>query len=135
MSQISILVIDDNIDDINLISDILHGINSDIHISYCTNGEDGILELSKNKYDLLILDINMPIKDGIEILSDIRDNDINIPVVIHTTSSEQDHINSAYMHSSTNYVTKSYDNTHKMGEYWLSAVNFPQGGKNEYSSS
>jgi DNA-binding response OmpR family regulator len=47
-------------------------------------GEDGFFLLNSKQYDLLVLDLMLPGRDGIEILKTVRKNDINIPVLILT---------------------------------------------------
>lgn len=48
----------------------------DINISFATNGEEGIEAIKAGKGDILLLDLNMPVKDGYEVLEDIRNQDL-----------------------------------------------------------
>ena len=48
------------------------------------NGEDGLYWALINDYDLIILDIMLPQKNGLEICREIRDNQKNTPIIILT---------------------------------------------------
>jgi two-component system response regulator CiaR len=56
--------------------------NYDIEQAY--DGEEGIAFALGNIYDLIILDIMMPIKNGYEVLREIRSKNVNTPVLILT---------------------------------------------------
>jgi len=56
--------------------------NISIDIAY--DGEEGLLYAEKEIYDVIILDIMLPLKSGLEILKNIRTNKINTPVLILT---------------------------------------------------
>lgn len=58
-----------------------------VKIVEATNGVDALKKLSEEKFSLIIADINMPLMDGLKLLSIIRSDPIynNIPVIIVTT--------------------------------------------------
>ncbi|MCB9033744.1 MAG: sigma-54-dependent Fis family transcriptional regulator [Chitinophagales bacterium] len=51
-------------------------------IEEAVDGEDGLAKIVKNKYDVIILDVKMPKKDGIEVLSAMQEQAIDIPVIV-----------------------------------------------------
>ena len=57
------------------------------------NGEEGLISFHKNNIDLIITDINMPIKNGICMIEEIKKINPNIPCIV-TTAYELDVINS-----------------------------------------
>lgn len=61
--------------------------------------------------DLIVLDINMPGINGLEVLSEIKSNPAthNVPVVIHSTSKLQDYIDAALNAGATHYLVKQYE--------------------------
>jgi len=88
-------MIDDDMDDIHLVEEAFSQINKDIVFDYQTHGENVIEYLSNlpDHPDIILLDLNMPKKNGKEVLKEIKSNSrfADIPVVIFTTSiSESD---------------------------------------------
>jgi CheY-like chemotaxis protein len=97
---------------------------------------------SKPRPDLILLDLNLPKKDGREVLAEIKeDGDLKlIPVVVLTTSrAEEDVIRSYNLHANA-YVTKPVDLTQflevvrSFEQFWLAVVTLPpkkqaQGGE------
>ncbi len=83
--------------------------------------------------DLILLDLNMPRKDGHEVLRELKeDPDLkSIPVVILTTSSSERDVASCYFESANSYVTKPVDATQfrdaimKLTQYWFAVVKLP----------
>lgn len=79
---------------------------------------------------LILLDMNLPKMNGIELLQQIRSNHNfqDIPIVILTTSSSPTDIKDAYMHGANCFVTKSFDANDfiqtilKMEHFWLNNV-------------
>ena len=63
----------------------------DIHCltTKCENGTDGIKNALKNKFDLIILDINLPDINGVEICKKLRAENITTPIMMLTASSEE----------------------------------------------
>jgi len=58
------------------------------HVMVAQNGEEGYASYLKNKPDLIITDIKMPVMDGLEMCSIIRDENSNIPIIVTTAHSE-----------------------------------------------
>ena len=84
--------------------------------------------------DLILLDLNLPKKDGREVLAEIKaDSDLrSIPVVILTTSMADLDIHHAYDLHANCYITKPVDFeqflkvVHSIGSFWLGIVKLPQ---------
>lgn len=60
------------------------------HVDLSHNGIDGEEKAYVNSYDAILLDLNLPDKDGLEILTFLRQNDISSPVIIITARDELD---------------------------------------------
>lgn len=73
------LVVDDEIVVGEMISDMLS--DSDINIELALNGEEAINILSQKKIDLVVTDIVMPGKNGIDLIMKLKDSYADIPVV------------------------------------------------------
>lgn len=84
--------------------------------------------------DLVLLDLNMPRKDGREVLSDIKgDPDLkSIPVVVLTTSDVQRDVEASYLRGANSFVTKPMDVEdfftliHTVEGYWFRTVKLPK---------
>jgi len=62
-------------------------------VTHCTNGEDAYEAFCKDRFDLCLLDIMMPIKDGFTLAQDIRKNNHKIPIIfISAKNSPEDMI-------------------------------------------
>lgn len=76
-----ILIVEDD----NILSDtIKQCIQTKYDVEQAYDGEEGIIFAEEKIYDLIILDIMMPIKNGYEVLRQLRNNKINTPVLILT---------------------------------------------------
>jgi len=59
-------------------------------VDYCDNGNDGYLRAMENEYDVAVLDIMLPGKDGLSILKSVRRAGRSLPVVLLTARNELD---------------------------------------------
>ncbi len=50
----------------------------------CADGEAGYRSFLKNRYDICVLDVMMPMKDGFQLASEIRQANAEIPIILHT---------------------------------------------------
>jgi CheY-like chemotaxis protein len=84
--------------------------------------------------DLVLLDLNMPRKDGREVLKEMRASpDLkSIPVIVMTTSDVDRDVNASYMLGANSFITKPMDVdmffsiVGKLGEYWFNVVRLPR---------
>ncbi|MBI5746191.1 MAG: response regulator [Nitrospirae bacterium] len=86
MAAYNLLIVEDSPTMRQLISFSLKRLKN-VKIVEATNGVDALKKLSEEKFSLIIADINMPLMDGLKLLSIIRSDPIynNIPVIIVTT--------------------------------------------------
>jgi len=80
----SILLVEDIVDNQELITIYLDEFGADVVIA--NNGEEAVALCETNKYDLILMDIQMPIMNGFDALCNIRRNDINTPIVMLTAN-------------------------------------------------
>ena len=141
MSEIHILLVEDNEGDIVLTLEALKEAKLRNKISVVRDGEEALQFLYKEgKYvrqdspQLILLDINLPKMDGKEVLNKIKsDPDLKkIPVVILTTSSSEKDILEAYNNYANCYITKPVDLDkfidviHTVEDFWISIVQLPK---------
>jgi CheY-like chemotaxis protein len=87
--------------------------------------------------DLILLDLNLPRKDGREVLAEIKsDNDLKtIPVVVLTTSRAEQDVLQAYKYHANCYITKPVDFeqflnvVHSIESFWLMLVTLPSAAR------
>ncbi|PLY07204.1 MAG: DNA-binding response regulator [Arcobacter sp.] len=77
-----ILIIED---DEKIINFLKKGLEEESYtVDYSKNGDEGLYLASVNTYDLILLDIMIPIKDGIEVCKTLRDSDVQTPIIMLT---------------------------------------------------
>jgi CheY-like chemotaxis protein len=112
---IEILVVEDNPGDVRLVREALDHNKLANHVTYVADGEEAMAALrgegafaGRVRPDLVLLDLNLPRKDGREVLAEMKaDPDLRrIPVVVLTSSeSESDVLRSYELHANC-YVVK-----------------------------
>ena len=73
-----------------------------------TNGEDGEDEALTENYDLILLDVMLPLKNGFEILKFLRQEKIKTPIIMLTAKSEIDDKLNGLEHGADDYITKPF---------------------------
>ena len=137
---IDILLVEDNAGDVRLTKEVLKDSKVRNNLIVATNGEEALQCLKKQgkfkdsaRPDLILLDLNLPIKDGREVLALIKadDNFKRIPVVILTTSKAEEDILKTYNLHANCYVTKPVDLEQfvtvvkSLEDFWLAIVKLP----------
>ncbi|WP_432823500.1 response regulator [Trichloromonas sp.] len=82
-------------------------------ISEAANGVEGLKKLTSDKYDLIFTDINMPVMDGLKLVSLVRKdpNQCAIPIVVITTEGAEEDRNRAFALGANEYITKPVQST------------------------
>jgi len=80
-------------------------------IEEASDGEECILKLLKSKPDVLLLDINMPKKNGLEVLEEIKKRNIDIKVLILTVHNETEYLLKAVDIGVDGYILKDSEST------------------------
>lgn len=82
MNKIKVLVVDDSALMRKIISDMLNEKEDIEVINTARNGQDLIEKLKKETPDIITLDVEMPIMNGIEALKTLKNQNINIPIIM-----------------------------------------------------
>jgi len=108
VGKASILVIEDDIDIQQLVSYNL--IKAGFNVSCADSGEEGLQILRQEQIDLVLLDLMLPGKDGMEICSLIREKQDGdrLPIIMLTAKSEEDDIVTGFSCGADDYVTKPF---------------------------
>ena len=104
MSKAKILWVDDQID--LLKSHIIFLNEKGYQLDSCTNGSDALDKISINRFDVILLDENMPGISGIETLKKIKKIDRNIKVIMITKSEEENIMEEAIGKEISDYLIK-----------------------------
>ena len=135
-----ILLVEDNPGDVRLVQEALRESKIINQLHAVSDGKEALAFLRKQgsyansrRPDLILLDLNLPRKDGREVLSEIKaDPDLRrIPVVIVTSSKAEDDILKSYNHHANCYITKPLDLekfievVKAIQDFWISIVKLP----------
>jgi chemotaxis family two-component system response regulator Rcp1 len=118
-----VLLVEDNPGDVDLVLEVLAGSSVPHRVSVARDGEDALARLHKegdyagvHSPDLILLDLNLPKKNGRDVLADVKEDPAlrHIPVVILTSSDlERDLLETYRMHANC-FVTKPTE----LEDYW-----------------
>src|SRR5882724_7529794 len=79
-------------------------------VELAENAEQGLTMLASTTYDLVLLDISLPDKNGLEVLEDIRERDPVLPVIMITAHGTVDNAIRAMQSGASNFIPKPWDN-------------------------
>ncbi len=139
---IEILMVEDNPGDVRLTQEALHEakVRNNVHI--VTDGVEALAFLRRQgryasvpRPDVILLDLNLPKKDGREVLAEIKAdlNLLRIPVVVLTSSEAEEDVLKAYNLHANAYITKPVgleqfmDVVRQIEGFWLEIVKLPNG--------
>jgi len=139
--NIEILLVEDNPADVRLIAETFRDFKHKNNINLVKDGTEAIDFLNKRgkfeeapRPDMIILDLNLPKKNGFEILREIKENEDlrQLPVVVLSTSDSERDISRAYDLQAACFITKpvgldDFIRTVKQIEsFWTNLVQFPE---------
>jgi CheY-like chemotaxis protein len=131
----NILIVDDDDDDQYLIRAAFEKDSSRYNLQFAADGTDILENIAGSQFlpDLILLDLNMPVISGFEVLKHLKDSPIyrHVPVVILTTSESQDDIDRAYAMGANTFITKPInhqaliDLAEQIRLYWFTLAKIP----------
>lgn len=137
---VDVLLIDDHPGDVRLTEEAFSDGKAGIHLHVASDGEEAMAFLRREgkhatsvRPDLILLDLNLPRKNGRAVLAEIRADPTltSIPVIVLTTSASERDVEEAYRLHANCYVTKPVDLdsffsvVRLIQEFWLTAVQLP----------
>ena len=110
MNKIRILMIDDNVSLIDMVKEYFHD-NSKIEVTLCSNdGEDGLNKiLNEDNYDIILLDLVMPNKDGLYVLEELKKRKLEKNIIVETSYNEPKVIRRVSEYGVNYYLLKPFD--------------------------
>lgn len=108
MPKGSILVVDDE-------AEIREGLEAllaseGFEVVLAATGEEGLRKLEEQPFDLLLLDVSLPDRSGLEMLRDIRQRDPNLSIILITAYGSIDMARAAFKSGAQDYITKPWSN-------------------------
>lgn len=137
---VNILLVEDNPGDVRLTEEALSEGDISVQLHVVRDGVEALNLLRQKtstalspRPDLILLDLNLPKKSGLEVLEEIKnDKDLKrIPVIILTTSKEERDILRAYDLHANGFIVKPVDlnefirAVRSVSEFWLTVVTLP----------
>jgi CheY-like chemotaxis protein len=141
---VEILLVEDSPSDTEITVEALTEAKVRNHLSIVEDGVQALEFLRRQgkfggapRPDLILLDLNLPRKDGREVLAEIKMDDSlkTIPVVVLTTSRAEQDVLQAYKQHANCYITKPVDFeqflnvVHSIESFWLMLVTLPDGAQ------
>ena len=111
MEKIKVMMIDDNVSLVDMVKEYFKD-NENIEIyKEAHNGLDGVklLEQEKGNYDVLLLDLIMPQKDGLYVLQQIKEKELDASVIVETSYNAQDVIRQVSEYGVSYFILKPFD--------------------------
>jgi chemotaxis family two-component system response regulator Rcp1 len=140
-APIEVLLVEDSPGDVRLTREALKDAKVHISLHVAADGIEAMAFLNREgvhasarRPDLILLDLNLPKKDGREVLKEIKESAVlgTIPVVILTTSASSDDVLSSYRLHANCYITKPVSLegflkvVQSIDNFWLSVVKLPK---------
>jgi DNA-binding NtrC family response regulator len=108
MPKGSILVVDDEIEIREGLEALLTSESFDVTLA--ENGEAGLQKLDDRPFDLLLLDVSLPGRNGLELLREIRARDPQLAIILITAFGSIDMARSAFKGGAQDFITKPWSN-------------------------
>lgn len=111
MEKIKVLVIDDNIALTEMVKEYFKDSNEIEIIDCCYNGDEGLKKIDEleGKYDVILLDLIMPKKDGISVLEDLKKRNIHKNIIVETSYNSPEVIRNVSEYGVNYYILKPFD--------------------------
>lgn len=104
--RLRVLLVDDSLLQQKFLQEILG--NRDFEFLTADNGADGVARAREALPDIVLMDIEMPVMDGLQAAQQIRDDaaTAQIPIIMVTSRGEADYMESAFVGGCNDYITK-----------------------------
>jgi len=82
---------------------------NDYNVTHAKNGMEGFEKFKKDDYDLCILDVMMPYKDGFTLAKEIREKSSDVPIIFLTAKAMKEDVLKGYKVGADDYLNKPFD--------------------------
>ena len=104
----SVLIVDDEAEIRESLQTLLE--LEGFEVETAISGEDGLAQMADRPFDLVLLDLTLPGRNGMEILTEIRTHDARLPVIMITAYGTVENAVRAMQSGAANFVQKPWDN-------------------------
>jgi DNA-binding NarL/FixJ family response regulator len=101
------LIADDHANVRRGLREILVDAFSGAHFSEASSGDEVLTQLGESKHDVLLLDINMPGRSGMEVLKDVKHIYPHLPVIMVSVQPESQYAARCLLAGARDYVSKN----------------------------
>lgn len=105
--SIKILLLEDDLLFAETLSDLLEEEGYDV--THCPNGQVALDLTFNTKFDLYLLDINVPLINGVTLLKELRGADDNTPSIFLTSHKDKEMLTKGFLSGADDYITKPFD--------------------------
>ena len=84
--------------------------DSEFDVTHAPNGQEALDRTFEQKFDMYLLDINVPLINGITLLKELRDSKDNTPAIFLTSHKDKEMLKNGFLSGADDYITKPFDN-------------------------
>lgn len=143
MKRLEILLVEDSPSDVRLIREALREATVNAQVTVARDGVEGLEYLRRSERgltpfpDLIFLDLNLPRKNGLEVLAEVKSSERlrHIPILVMSSSSAEEDISAAYELHANCFITKPadlddyVDMIRSVEKFWFFTVKLPPTGR------
>ncbi|MDD2906757.1 MAG: response regulator transcription factor [Sulfurimonas sp.] len=104
---IRILLLEDDLLFAETLSDLLE--ENGYEVAHAPNGQKALDFVYAQKFDIYLLDINVPLINGVTLLEELRGSDDNTPAVFLTSHKDKEMLKKGFLSGADDYITKPFD--------------------------
>ncbi len=127
--KLNILIVDDNRDHQILMEESLMQFIEEVNIMFAGTGKECFLELSKQNYDVIVIDFNLSDMNGLEVLKRMNNDEYLIPAIMVTAFGDENIAVDAMKLGAVDYIVKSDGYLNRLSSIVLRLMQEPKEGK------
>ncbi len=105
--SIKILLLEDDLLLAETLTDLLE--DNDYEVSHVPNGQKALDTTFDEKFDIYLLDINVPLIDGVTLLKELREANDTTPAIFLTSHTDKEMLKNGFLSGADDYITKPFD--------------------------
>lgn len=113
LDNLNVLLVEDNPFNQAVASDTLQNFNEKINVDIASNGKVAIEKIENNEYDVVLMDVQMPVMDGIEatelIRKNVNVNKKNVPIIALTANASSNEAEKCMNAGMNAFVSKPFE--------------------------